>query len=1125
MKRNDPLQMILTASLIFSTSFSSGAVVTVGAGETLQVNDGNVADYADGIAFADASGTVTFATSSAPTMPISGAGTVKKTYSGGWTMTTQIPAFTGDYVLEGGGIVTVASNTRYYFGAESEAGGALVIKDGNTLYVPNTGTWALMGRRRVRIAGTGYGSMGAVNTAYAYNTSADFIRYLVLDDDATFYQNGPGYYNFFNGASIDLNGHELTFAGNGSAQLLQGTVISTNGSVRVRGTDAAKLQKFAVRSVSSVFSINSPHEDSPIVLDDFSQLHFYLDSQSRPRAVDRHLRVDGSDCILCVDGQSTPTVLDWSSTNLLAWAGPVDLNGASSVLTLYADKSTVQLNVTGRITGEGSLVTTAKNVGRVYLAATNNAYTGSTYFNNAGNVTYGYGSVLLAAPGSVPDYSSLTTQCGFASVRLKEREHEWERLWDGAAIASLANKATWLDDAAVGLDTTYCDGEYVMAYPSEIAAGRFIGGVGPGDVAFTNVATSSGNRLDIVQGGGVLRIAGDGGSPVHVGRIRVLHPATNAAGSAVLFDGCDLVYDGESEFQVNFRKPVAAVRARPVPRIRLKDTRLVAATITNAWDDVWTGTLAAGYNAGEAAIEILSGCVITSRIVGAGRQYSAHGAFYQRGGSVTVLGNESETYSKGSFLGSDVSNGNNHGFYELSGGEMTVCGRFSVGLLERALFLQKGGTMKLTKAVGGTRLPVLGVGNANGYGASLCVLGGTFDASAGRMEINSGYGSNSNQFATVSAAGPTAYIDFGPEYNWVNNADTAETLFTVCDGGVMRGQGVHKNNASSMLVFNFDDGTFIPTENGNAGAGDIFHTYGTDGRYPQGWTDHVVVYAGGMTIDTDGKKKVFTRRPIEGAAGAGVSGVTMDAPIRNICGAPIVRIVGDGYGAVGVAEFDSVSNTVTGVRILAPGVGYTYARAKMLYGREEIATYDCTLAANVNAGGFTKKGEGSFVLYATNTWGGATAVAGGTLEAGCDWALPAGTDLVLSGGGVMDFNGKTGEVASVTYGPGGGSIVDAAFVRLPSSASVVIDVADLLAGKSVVLDGDVDLDSLHVTLTGDTGALDEDDRRYTLVQATGTMSGTPRVSVDGTLPKGWSFKTGAGRLRLSYGKCLLFHIR
>ena len=519
--------------LVTCLALSCAGATTVGSGVTLEVTDANVANYADGIAFADATGVVEFNTSSAPTMNITGAGTVKKTYYGAWTMSKQISSFTGDYVLQGGGVVTVSSGTRYYFGAESKTGGKLVIMTGNTLYVPNTGGWAVMGSRPVHIAGTGYNSMGAVNTGYAYSTSAEFIKYLHLDDDALLYINGPAYYQFFTNAEIDMHGHELTLGGNGDMQLLGTTTVSTNGTLRIRGASASARAMVTMRSVSGSFSVDSEYTDSPFLIDDYGTLAFYIDGVSRTKKANRHLWVKGTNGLLITRTQGTLTGTDWSSLNILNWSGPVIFKdeGAMSLLSLFANDQRLQLTVSGQVSGNGSLKTTSSNLGRVYFANTNNTYTGYTYFNNIGNVTYGYGSVLLAGPGSVPNYSSVTCSYGFVSAKLKERESPEESLWDVSSITRLANEATWLNNAAVGLDTTYCDGPYKMPWPSEVAADRFVGGSGPGEVVFTNVATTVENRLHLMHGGGVLRVKGEAGKTVHVGEIRVIEPTTNCTES------------------------------------------------------------------------------------------------------------------------------------------------------------------------------------------------------------------------------------------------------------------------------------------------------------------------------------------------------------------------------------------------------------------------------------------------------------------------------------------------------------------------------------------------------------------------------------------------------------------
>ena len=77
-------------------------VYTVQTDEILPITDATVGDYAGGIAFKDNTGVVTFDTSSAPTMNITGAGTVKKISTATWVLSKHIPNFTGAYELTAG---------------------------------------------------------------------------------------------------------------------------------------------------------------------------------------------------------------------------------------------------------------------------------------------------------------------------------------------------------------------------------------------------------------------------------------------------------------------------------------------------------------------------------------------------------------------------------------------------------------------------------------------------------------------------------------------------------------------------------------------------------------------------------------------------------------------------------------------------------------------------------------------------------------------------------------------------------------------------------------------------------------------------------------------------------------
>ena len=220
-----------------------------------------------------------------------------------------------------------------------------------------------------------------------------------------------------------------------------------------------------------------------------------------------------------------------------------------------------------------------------------------------------------------------------------------------------------------------------------------------------------------------------------------------------------------------------------------------------------------------------------------------------------------------------------------------------------------------------------------------------------------------------------------------------------------------------------------------------------------------------------------------------------------------------------MADWDPETRTLKGVHVTSHGCGYTQGKVKvtMTVGAEwstNLTGEAITVGPNV-AGGFTKRGAGTLTLNATNTWAQWTKVEGGTLKANADWAIPAGTAVTLSGGGILDFNGKTGEVARVTYGVGGGRIINAENVVLPQGLSFTLDVEDLLAGRSVPVAGDFDFDGVEIRLTGDLNRLDpEVCRRHTLVTLTGgRASGMPTLT-GSEVPEGWVLVVEDGRVRL-----------
>ena len=1124
---------VALATVAFISFASHAAVTTVESGQTLTVTDATVGDYADGFQFADETGVIEFNTTAAPTMDITGAGTVKKTSnSSSWTMSKQLPDFSGDYILQGGGRVTVtgdaSGSARYMFGNDK---GTLDIRSGAELYAPNTGNMPVFYAKPVKIAGNGANAYGAIQTLTGtHNMSGDFLRNLTLSADARVDLEGNGYLQFFNSSGkFDMDGHELTFVGNGVADFTGAFTIVSNGVINLTcyGTPGIKLQfrnRWACCEETS----------DPFHIWDVGSIYFYYDGSALHDVypIARPLVVHGKRAMIGVRHQNETSPSTFANMGANVWKSKVTLLEPDSRVNLSSSFKQAQFNLTGEVTGPGSVTVGAsdmrqtaanENRGRVYLANTNNTYQGFTYVNNYFNAGK-WGQLLAAGPHSIPNYSSLTGNYGTVSLRMKERESDDEILWtDGTYIRDLANEGTWLNNCAVGFDTTFCDGLFTLNYPVGITnETAFIGGSGPGAVLITNAIGTTEHPLRLLAAGGVTTVKTKPGEKQIVGELRASAPSYGSDKAILCLQDCDLVMPDSGKLDAGYNTSEDGFHKS----IQFKNTRLVVENIRNSWSDYNCDVIRPGGSNGGTGcglMEIYDGTVITGRLAVTGTGYGGFGAVYQYGGHVTALGcPSSEANSSG--LGCPVG-GHNHGYYEMNGGTFVAAGTFAIGNTESGFWKQTGGSFLLDRAIGDTSNEpqiFVGCGNAQAYAFALHVAGGTFDVGCGRMSVNTGY-SEGHQYANVTVTGEGSLIDTRKRFIWPGNKAGAETQFTLQNGGRLRIVALKKGIGDSKLSVNFDGGIWECTKDDAESGGDVFHSYRTDSRWLTCWAD-VFVYGGGATIDTAGTKGNGTYRVINGAFGGGITGLAEGfEPFLVGPYEPIVRVYGDGQGAVALADWDKETGMVNGIKVVVPGVGYTQATVKFCAGREANHEWACTIAPNSNTGSFTKAGEGTFFLAAENTWGGATVVKGGTLKANCDWAIPAGTDVVLAGGD-LDFNGTVGRVTSVTYGAGGGRILNVGNVELPETATIAIDVADLVAGNPVALTGDIDLSKLAITITGEASLLEE-DAKYVLATTTdGTFIGNPDYTFDDE-PKNWGLVNRGTKLVYRYVKGTLLLIR
>lgn len=269
------------------------------------------------------------------------------------------------------------------------------------------------------------------------------------------------------------------------------------------------------------------------------------------------------------------------------------------------------------------------------------------------------------------------------------------------------------------------------------------------------------------------------------------------------------------------------------------------------------------------------------------------------------------------------------------------------------------------------------------------------------------------------------------------------------------------------------------------------------------------MYEGGAVIDTsaigsDGH--ITVSQPLSAPTGLGVASApfTGDIVVTNdFVGPPGVLIVGDGFGATAVCDFNRETRKVTGVRMLTPGCGYTWAKAVLDYGYvgdvRAVVTNDCTLtSATPVSGGLTKKGAGRLILDAASTYSGDTVIEGGELVANVNGAIPSASTIVFKGGVL-----NVGE---------GVSLSDAKFrfdllqnAQYPGSFSFP-------SGSSVIVEN-----------------LDKAERSvgsYTIATFTGGIFGDlPSFANAEDLPYGWRMTSNGSKIKIRYARGSVFSIR
>ena len=814
------ISAVLAAGVVLCTQ---AAVTTVGANETVTVTDANAADYADGFAFADKTGVIEFETTAAPTMNITGFGTVKKTYNGDWTMTTPIQSFTGNYDLCGSGVVSFSA--AYMFGADGSSY-KLYVRDGATLRF--TASTAKLFSRTVHLEGFGAPGAKAAIMIDSGETevSGGTLRNLVLDADASMYITASANY-FFNYGTFNMNGHSLYVCGSGTLSTTTSMVLKNGEIVTVNNGSGAPT--FCYRGAKA-------DKDSPPRFVFNGTTTFQMSDKTLPPPT-AEMWIAGNATFQRADYWNGGW-WDWT-TNSVGWAGPIvftNETGMSSLtLSMSGDPTPQQqINFMGPISGNGKVnLSPSYDRTRVCLGATNNTFTGGLFWNNSKLTKT---RLLLLHPGSLPDYSSVT--CNWGHLDCVFDSADTEAPWDFAHFKELANSATWLNDSFAAIVGAGGDGEIA---PITFSAGltNAIGANG----AATITGSDEGSFSNLTWLCGSARLLGPG--KFNVGSLRIRNGdkqiGTNNYSAVMELDGGVEFVTASNATRIGYN-PVSD--ASKIARLRVKNAFLHAPDdIPRDFNAGHHYALAVGCDGSDygGILEVCEGAVVSNKLLISGWGASAgggngRGLVIQRGGKVYALGATANTH-----FGSGVGMAG-HGTYIMHGGEFTAFGSFSIGGYSMGNWTQFGGTAVFTNYPGSTAKGFTATSMNSGRGETY-LAGGTMDFHSA-LVLSGGY--TKGQHCKLVIDGPDAFLDTHSYRLRTNeNASDHVTQVTVRNGGTLRTAGTKKTRSDTTYTITFDGGIF---ECG-AGGQEIFCYTDSTVNYAQA-PDLVAVFPGGMTVDT-----------------------------------------------------------------------------------------------------------------------------------------------------------------------------------------------------------------------------------------------------------------------------------
>ena len=1064
-------------------------------GETVEETDVSVINAYTSVTI-DSGATLQLNTATPPTTTLKGAGTIEKTGSQVWNLTKSQTGFKGSYYVKAG---VITNSAAYTFGYGAASSGAVKIYvDGGTVVIPSNASTTLFAYEKLNLAGTGVDGMGAL-VCHKGSTKNTYLKNgITLTDDATI----SCYDYLWSRGNLRLNNHTLTFGGTQTGIFYYlgyfGVKVEGPGDIRI-ARQGSTMRTFALRAYKSTSTSASFFVDTDpmarFVLEPYTQVQIYEDDDTGQMMeyttpIKAAIHVDGGVSRISHVHRYTYPNSDSHGASPVDWAGPITFENSSSVLRLVSGGDYCELKLSGYASGPGRVQigngAGDLSSGRYTLANPSNCYEGPTYAYLSTK-----GSLALRYTNAVPDYATLSCMTGRVSLLLTDTDNNWT----SNAIARIANEATWIGPAVLSLDGLGLTGDNraidlnEWGLLSSITNSTVILGAehGVSFIANTPIIGSTLNRFAAPPGGSVKFT---GGGKIDLAYLSDRGPKGDE--SQFEFDGVDvtIVSNGIS------------VGAGTPTRMTVKNASIIGSP-TEAYDTKKTirlGTLSS--NTG--VLEIDSTSFISNRVT-VGHSSGSVGAVYQRGGTVF---NSSGTYTEGITTYPWIG-GNGHGYWEVSeSGKLVLTLRPIIGYTSTGiLYIDGGSTVSVQKNPTTTSTqPWLYLGYEGP---------GVVYIKDGKLDLANVYpiiGNASNWRATITLDGDNAHFLCNSAYNVGWSTGGGGNLYINMNAGLFESSGISrrtpvtKRTNPDVVYLNFNGGRFKATSE------KPFPEYRSS---TNNYWFVASIYGGGAMIETDtlykdsNKNDVTTTTiniPLKGATGNGISSIELPSVIadRTFVAPPYIAITGDGEGATAYAVFNSRTGKVTGVRVTSPGINYTEATATFRLGSSSLATSTCTLAANTS-GDFTKAGRYELVLNGTNTWGGRTILAKGTLTSGVDHALPAGSTYVMAGG-LLNMNGKT--LSDDSASPAKWA-VDLNQVRESGTVTYTGDIAFPAGATIEIIDGE----SLD----------DSDARSMTLLRMTGTVTGEPTIT--GVTDPRWSTSLQNGVLKLRRFTGSMFSIR